>query len=107
MACSSPLRYAFAIRLISITTSSRSEYYCSSFGRLDLHLLPHLLSSALMEGWPPNPTVYSRQSASTVLTERHMLWRGGSWGSCCCSCCSAGDGLGQRSCGARLARAEA
>ena len=50
MACSSLLRCAFAIRLISLTTSSRSEYHCSSLSRLNLHLLPHLLSSEPMKG---------------------------------------------------------
>ena len=69
MACSSMLRCAFAICLISLMTSSRSEYHCSSSCRPDLHLLPHLLSNALMEGWRPSPTIHSRQSASTILTE--------------------------------------
>src|SRR2546429_2235269 len=52
IACSSLLRWAFALRLISLMTSSRSEYHCSSDCLPDLHLLPHRLSSAPTEGWP-------------------------------------------------------
>jgi len=59
IACSSLLRWAFALRLISLMTSSRSEYHCSSRCLPDLHLLPHRLSSALTEGWPFRPTVHS------------------------------------------------
>src|SRR6266480_1229341 len=59
IACCSLQRSAFALRRISLITSRRSEYHCSSLCLPDLHLLPHLLSSMLTDGWPFSPTAHS------------------------------------------------
>ena len=67
IAASSLLRRACAVRLISLMTSSRREYYCSSLCRPVRHRLPHRLSNEATDGWPYSPTVYSRQRPSTVL----------------------------------------
>jgi hypothetical protein len=86
-----PSPWAWATRLISRMTSSRSEYHCSSLWRLALQWLPHFLSSTSIDGLPCRPTVHSRQSASTVLTARHIRCFGGSrsGSSCCCCCCAS------------------
>src|ERR1700722_1413804 len=91
-------------------TSNRSEYHCSSLWRPALQWLPHFLSSASIDGWPCRTTVHSRQSASTVLTARHIQCFSGS-SSCCSCCCSASwlgpctGGLGEQASGVAWAEA--
>jgi hypothetical protein len=102
IAASSPVPWACARRLISRMTSSRSEYHCSSLRQPALQRLPHFLSSTSIDGWPCRPTVHSCQSASTVLTVRHIRCFGGSRSSCSCSC---SGGLGEWASGVAWAEA--
>jgi len=50
MTCFLTIRWTLVIHLISLMTSSWSEYHCSSLFRLDHHLQPNLLSRMLTDG---------------------------------------------------------
>ena len=87
--------------LISLITSSRREYHWSPFCRPARHLLPHLESSAAMEGLPLSPSVHSRQRARTGFTAWYIRYTGGCSGwslssdsgpcPCPCPCCGCGQ----------------
>lgn len=76
IAASSPIPRFRAIRSISLMTSSRNEYHCSSVRRPALQLCPHRLSKSRTAGCSCRPTVHSFQRPSTVLTARLILYCG-------------------------------